>query len=259
MKFSRRSEPREEELAALADGSLAEDKREALEARVEESPELAALLEEQERAIAVVRGAATEVEAPAALRARLQTDPRHRPRRTRSRPVAVAGGIAAVAAAALLLVLTLPGGAGGPGLAQAAALTTRPATGAAPAVSSETPKLLDEAVGDIPFPNWLEEFGWRATGVRTDEIEGREAITVFYEKDGRRIGYTIVAGDALDVPDDATPAQKEGVELAGLTLDGREVVTWERGGLTCILSGDLVDRETLLKLAAWKGKGDVPF
>ena len=259
MRFSRRREPREEELAALADGSLAEQRREALEARVDESPELAALLEEQERAIAVVRGAATEVEAPAALRARLQARPRQRAPRTRSRPIAIAGGIAAVAAAALVLLLTLPGGAGGPGLAQAAALTTKPATGPAPAVSTATPKLLDETVGEIPFPSWLEEFGWRATGVRTDVIDGRDATTVFYEKNGRRIGYTIVAGDALDVPEGATPAQREGVELAGLTLDGRQVVTWKRGGLTCILSGDIVDRSTLLKLAAWQGKGDVPF
>jgi anti-sigma factor RsiW len=258
MRFSRRSEPREEELAALADGSLAEDRRKALQARVEESPELAALLEEQERAVAVVRSAAAEVETPAALRARVEAE-RRRERRVRSRPAAIAGGIAAVAAAALVLLLTLPGGAGGPGLARAAALTTKPATGPAPAVSAATPKLLDEAVGDVPFPNWLEEFGWRATGVRTDVIDGRAATTVFYEKDGRRIGYTIVAGDALDVPGGATPAQREGVELAGLTLDGREVVTWKRGELTCILSGDLVDRETLLKLAAWKGKGDVPF
>jgi hypothetical protein len=258
MRLSRRNEPREEELAALADGSLAADRRQALEDRVAESPELAALLEEQQRALAVVHGAATEVDAPAALRARVEAGRRPAPR-VRSRPVAIAGGIAAVAAAVLLLVLTLPGGAGGPGLAQAASLATRPATDPAPAVSSETPKLLDEAVGDIPFPSWLDEFGWRATGVRTDEIEGREAITVFYERNGRRIGYTIVAGDALDVPDRATRAQRDGVELAGLTLDGRQVVTWERGGLTCILSGELVDRETLLKLAAWKGKGDVPF
>ena len=82
-------------------------------------------------------------------------------------------------------------------------------------------------------------------------------MTVFYEKNGRRIAYTIVSGDALDVPTEADPATRSGIDLHLLTLNGREVVTWERLGYTCILSGDL-DRPTLLKLAAWNGKGSVP-
>ena len=258
-RFSRRGEAREEELAALADGSLAPARAAALEARLAESPELAGLLAEQERAVTVVRSAAADVEAPARLRARVEAEQRGGSSRLRSRPFALGGAIAAVAAVALLLVLTLPSGAGGPGLAEAAALTTMPATGPAPPVSADRPKLLEAAVRDVPFPNWLEKFGWRATGVRTDTIDGREATTVFYEKEGRRIGYTIVEGDALDVPEGASPARREGVDLAALTLDGRQVVTWERGGFTCILSGDVVDRETLLKLAAWNGMGEVPF
>ena len=93
--------------------------------------------------------------------------------------------------------------------------------------------------------------------MRTDRIGGRDAVTVFYEKNGRRIAYTIVSGDPLDVPSDAAPATRQGIELHALQLGGREVVTWERLGRTCIVSGDL-DRPTLLKLAAWKGKGSVP-
>jgi hypothetical protein len=42
-------------------------------------------------------------------------------------------------------------------------------------------------------------------------------------------------------------------------VDGRQVVTWLRGGLTCVLSGADVDRPTLLELAAWKGQGAVRF
>ena len=45
MRFLSRNEPREEELAALADGSLALERRPDVQAMVERSPELAALLD----------------------------------------------------------------------------------------------------------------------------------------------------------------------------------------------------------------------
>jgi hypothetical protein len=60
------------ELAALADGSLAPGRRAELEARVAESSELAERLAEQQRAVALARSAEAEVEAPAALRARIE-------------------------------------------------------------------------------------------------------------------------------------------------------------------------------------------
>src|SRR6188472_3493246 len=70
----RRREADEEvfELAALADGSLAPDRRAALEAQVAASPELAEQLAEQQRAVALAQGAAAEVDAPASLRARVE-------------------------------------------------------------------------------------------------------------------------------------------------------------------------------------------
>jgi hypothetical protein len=256
MSFFRRDEPREEELAALADGSLPETRREALEALVHGSPELQARLEEQRRAVALVRGAARDVEAPAGLRARV--DAQRRPR-ARRRPLVLGAGLATAAALALALVLVLPSGVGGPSLAQAATLATRPPTAPAPRPLPSNPKLLDRAEDGVPFPTWLEEFGWRTTGARVDTIDGREATTVFYEKNGRRIGYTIVGGDHVPVPERADATRRQGVELHALTLDGREVVTWLRRGHTCVLSGVGVDRDILLKLAAWKGAGDVPF
>jgi anti-sigma-K factor RskA len=68
------------ELAALADGSLAAERRAELEARVAASSELAALLAEQERAVSFARSAAAEVEAPETLRARIPTRERARRR-----------------------------------------------------------------------------------------------------------------------------------------------------------------------------------
>ena len=67
------------ELAALADGSLAPERRAELEAQIAGSPELAELLAEQERAVGFARSAASEVEAPAGLRARV--DARRQARR----------------------------------------------------------------------------------------------------------------------------------------------------------------------------------
>jgi hypothetical protein len=89
------------ELAALADGSLASDRRAALEARVAASPALADQLAEQQRAVALTRSAGAEVEAPAGLRRRVEaerTAPRGRaPRRMAVVGVAAAGLVAAVA------------------------------------------------------------------------------------------------------------------------------------------------------------------
>ena len=65
-------------MAALADGSLAPERRAALEARVAASSELAGLLAEQERAVSLAQHAAAEVEAPETLRARIPTRERAR-------------------------------------------------------------------------------------------------------------------------------------------------------------------------------------
>src|SRR5262249_1359468 len=59
------------ELVALADGSVAPERRAALEASVASSSDIADRLAEQERALALVRSAAAEVDAPPALRARI--------------------------------------------------------------------------------------------------------------------------------------------------------------------------------------------
>jgi Anti-sigma-K factor rskA, C-terminal len=66
------------ELAALADGSLAPERRAELETRIAASSELADRLAEQQRAVALARSAANEVEAPAALRARIEAQRRAR-------------------------------------------------------------------------------------------------------------------------------------------------------------------------------------
>jgi len=100
----RRHQRDEAEIAALADGSLAPERRAELDARIAASPELADLLAEQQRAVALARSAATEVEAPAALRARIENG-RARRRSAPRRLVAVGSAVAVVAAIVVALAV----------------------------------------------------------------------------------------------------------------------------------------------------------
>jgi hypothetical protein len=115
------------------------------------------------------------------------------------------------------------------------------------------------SVDDVPFPNYAAKFGSKPTGARQDNPSGRGATTVYYEKGGRAIAYTIVSGDALDPPSDARSSMRGGVEYRGFRDDGRTAVTWERDGHTCVLSGNAVRPAELLVLADWRGKGAIPF
>jgi hypothetical protein len=102
----------EAELAALADGSLAPERRAALEARVAASPELADRLAEQRRAVALAQSAVAEVEAPAGLRARVEAQRGARRAPVRRRLVTVAAAGAAALAIALALTVFRTGGSG---------------------------------------------------------------------------------------------------------------------------------------------------
>jgi hypothetical protein len=224
------------DVAALADGSLPEERRAEVERRVAASPELSASLERQRRAVEAVRAAA--VPAPAGLRARLE-----RSRAARRRPVGIALGLAGAAAAILLVLLLVPG-RDGPSVADAAVLATRAPTAGAPAPLP--------AVEGVRFPRWNERFAWRATGVRSDRLGDRDATTVYYRYDGHRIGYTIVGGSALALPSRGARVLRGRTAFHSLRLGGRTVVTWRREGHTCVLSGAGVRPRTLLALASWR-------
>jgi hypothetical protein len=166
-------------------------------------------------------------------------------------------GALAVAVVVAALVLTLSGGSGSTlTLHTAVALTRRAATMPAPTQSPRNGAQLAADVEGVAFPYWDDRFGWRSTGERTDRVDGRAVTTVFYAgSHGRWIGYAIVAG---------TPAPRVGggvVSTLGgtpyrLTVeDGANVVTWQREGRLCVVTGRGVSGATLLSLASWHGVG----
>jgi hypothetical protein len=83
-------------LAALADGSLGNERRVALEDEVAASPELAGRLAEQRLAVGYARSAAEQVTAPLGLRTRIEAQ-RSSPAARTPRRIAVAGAAAAAA------------------------------------------------------------------------------------------------------------------------------------------------------------------
>jgi hypothetical protein len=156
--------------------------------------------------------------------------------------------------ALVLVIVLLPSGALAPTVAEAAELAALSATDPAPAPRPDAPALRDVGVDGVAFPAWAGEFGWRATGARSDDLDGRDATTVFYENGGRRLAYTIISGDALEVPDGRTVII---ADVAFTAID--DGVTWERGGRTCVLTGQGVPAARLVELAGWRGDGGVVF
>jgi predicted NBD/HSP70 family sugar kinase len=191
--------------------------------------------------------------APLRLRAEVEDLSRRAAQRKPSasrRLVAVPMRIAAVtatscAALAVVLVLLLGGGAAEPSLAAAAALATKGPTAAAPAPDPRAPtKLLEAHVGDLQFPNWEGQEGWRSTGKRVDKIGDRTVTTVFYAKDGKQIAYSIVSQPALKQP------AVRGEPYATMHQNGRTVVVWTEDDHTCVLSASGISATELWQLAA---------
>ena len=248
-----------QEVAALADGSLDAARADALRARMEREPQLAAELATQERAIRRIVAAQRQVGAPAELRRRVADERlRRRPLFRGARLGFAAGGLAVVAAAVAVLFLVLPGSLSGDEvIARAAASHAKPAQGPAPSARTDT--LLDFERFGVTFPSWSKKFQWDATGVRSDRIGGRDVATVLYRKEGREVGYSVIAGDRIAPPARAETVVQEGTRILLYEQDGRTIAVFERSGHTCVMSGTDVPRDKLVELAGWKGKGTVPF
>jgi hypothetical protein len=257
--FTRRPQRRaiERDLARLADGTIKPARRERVEQTVAASYELQGRLGDQRRAVAAMRALASE-RAPLALRLRRRASADRPKTQTRS---AAFGLVLAGALAALVLMLgSLGGGQGVLTLAEAATIAARPATTVVAAPRDDPATLPHISSAGLPYPYWEDRFGWVATGARTDDVAGRRLTTVFYRNHGREIAYTIVPGASLPSVAGARTIEIGGVVIGALTNSaGRRVVTWERRGHTCVLSGAAVPVSALATLAAWRGHGAIPY
>jgi hypothetical protein len=193
-----------------------------------------------------IREAVAEVHAPPRLHAVVAEHAARHRRARRGQLLALGGGaVGAVAAVVVVLVLVL-GGGGGPAMDDAVALALRPPTTHAPAVDPADPGHIEAEVGGVRFPTY-ETF--RPIGARTDQLDGRRAVTVAYRADGGPVTYTIVDGAPLAVPGDARWRTLSGFRVAVLRDDSQRIVTWEQGGRTCIVAGTEADVAALLREA----------
>jgi anti-sigma factor RsiW len=243
---SRLSEREIAELCALADGSLPAARVAAVEARVAASAELTELVERQRRSVSATRALARDAP-PTSLRA---PSAGHRRSRARRLVPAVAGATL-VAALAVAAALVVSGGPGGPSVAEAAQLSTRPPTAPAPGAPIGVPATLAVDVQGVAFPDLAQAYGWQAVGVRHDRLDGRAATVVYYVKDARRLAYVIVSGAGLKRPGGVPRTTAGGVEYRILRLGDRLAVSWRRSGHTCVLIG-AASRSELLTLASWQ-------
>jgi hypothetical protein len=245
----------ERDLARLADGTLDPADRERVQRRVAGSPELEARLREQRRAVAAARSVAQLERAPLALRMEHRTLTAHARRRA---PV-FGLGLAGAAGALVWTFVGLGGGQAALTVAEAATVAARPATATVAEPPDNEVTLPRVRAAGLPFPYWEDRFGWHATGIRADRVDGRTLTTVFYRRGTQHIAYTIVAGDELPPAIGARTAARGGTIMATSTTGGRQVVTWLRHGHTCVLSGRGVPVAALVKLAAWRGHGGIPY
>jgi hypothetical protein len=246
----------ERDLARLADGTLEPARREEVERSVAASGELQSRLRDQRRALDAVRAHAGE-RATVALRLH-RPAPATSPAPLRSRALGLGLGLAGVLGALAWTLAAVGGSQAVLSVAEVATLAARPAMATVPEPPHDPATLPHFRAAGLPFPYWEDAFGWKATGVRSDGVDGRTLTTVFYRSHARRIAYTIVPGTRLPDTPGAETIKRSGIVVHAFTVDRRLVVTWLRRGHTCVLSGSDVPLHTLLELVMWRSHGALP-
>lgn len=243
-------------IVAVADGVQTGGSRRRAATQLERLPDAELLVERQRRVTQLLRGGP---ELPSTLAERVPEA--QRPERALARRrLAVGVASLAVATGAVAAVLALAPFSSKPQPPTVAALGRlgfAPAVDQAPRSRPGHPALVTASFEGVDFPNWSRRFGWHTTGARTDHLGGRTTFTVFYAHMGHRIGYTVVSGPPLDIPTRGRQLTRNGLTVTVIGDGMHASAVFVRNGRTCILSGHFAHRSTLIKLASWKGEGEI--
>jgi hypothetical protein len=215
---------------------------------------------EDARVADAIRSAAGAVHAPQRLRREIAAQRARRAVRRRA-----AGALAATAATTLatLLALSQPEDGGDrrpPTIAEAAVVALREPALPAPPRDARAPAFLRASSGSVAFPDYAGGgLRWRADGLLRTHRGGREIVVVTYARPGDgRAGYAIVGGPPLRLTGRASSVVRHGTRFSVVRGAQATIVTWRRGGRTCVLASRQASADALLRMAAWQPVGGAP-
>ena len=213
-----------------------------------------------ERGVArAIHAASGAVDAPVSLREALDAQRTRRAARGR-RASLLGASVTAVGAIAMVVLLLHPGAAQRPpSVADAAAVALLTPTLPAPAPDRHAPLLLRASAGGVRFPDYANGgLAWQPVGVRRARRGGQGLVVVSYRRSSVRVGYAIVEGPALPISRGGRSVAYDGVRFAVIHRAGATIVTWRRGGHTCVLASRDATEQAMLEMASWHPAQTVP-
>ncbi|MFP5451925.1 MAG: hypothetical protein ACLGG9_09275 [Thermoleophilia bacterium] len=115
--------------------------------------------------------------------------------------------------------------------------------------------LRDRAVPASAFSRRASAAGWRPVAIWDQEVHGRDAVSVVWEKAGHRVVQTELSGAPIGPPEGFGRTGRGGVLLYGAEGELRNVVTWTARGRTAVLSGADLSVGDLYDLAGGPADG----
>lgn len=94
----------------------------------------------------------------------------------------------------------------------------------------------------------LGAYRWSPSGDRVDVVGTHTVATTFFQRGGRVIAASVVSGGPIREPGPVV-ATPDGVRVHRISLAGRTILSWRRGGRTVVMSSVAVPQPWLVALA----------